>query len=331
MSEKLGVGVIGVGTFGSLHAQIYGRLDACELRAVADINPERLAEVSSSLQVEGYSDYRDLLKRADIDAVSICTTDEFHVEPAVAAANAGKHILVEKPLALTSQDCDTIIEAADASGVKLMVGHILRFDPRYVRAYKEIKNDKIGELVHLFARRNNPITNAKRLSRHTSVLFFLGVHDVDFVNWCVGAKPKRVYAEVTSKKLKDTPDTVLAVLAFPEGTIASLEVSWVLPESFPGGLDARFEAVGTSGAIYVNGGCESVAVAHERFERPELFYAPELFGDRVGILRDELTSFIECVLCDTQPVVGGKDAKSAVEVLCAIKESFETGSIVGCA
>jgi predicted dehydrogenase len=328
MRDKLGVGVIGVGSFGMLHAQIYKRLDACALRAVADINPERLAEVASTLEVEGYTDYRELLKRDDIDAVSICTTDEFHVEPAVAAANAGKHILVEKPLALTPQNCDTIIEAASSSGVKLMVGHILRFDPRYVTAYREIRNGKIGELIHLSARRNNPISNAKRLSRHTSVLFFLGIHDLDFVNWCVGTKADRVYAEVSSKKLKDTPDTVLAVLTFPGGTIASLEVSWVLPESFPGGLDARFEAVGTAGAIYVNGGCETVAIARERFERPELFYAPELFGDRVGILRDELVSFIECVIHDREPVVGGKDAKAAVEVACAIQESFETGSII---
>ena len=328
MKDKLGVGVIGVGTFGGLHAKVYKQLEVCQLRAVADIDSRRLDEVSSSLEVEGYTDYRELLGRDDIDAVSICTTDEFHVEPAVAAANAGKHILVEKPLALTPQDCDTIIEAAKTSGVKLMVGHILRFDPRYVTAHKEIRSDRIGELVHLFARRNNLIFSAKRLSRHTSVLFFLGIHDIDFMNWCVGTRATRVFAEATSKTLEGTPDTVLAVLAFPGGTIASLEMSWVLPESFPGGLDARFEAIGTAGAIYVNGGCENVAIARQRFEQPELFYAPELLGDRVGILRDELASFLKCVIHDDKPVVGGEDAKAAVDVACAIQRSFETGSVV---
>ena len=148
MKEQLGIGVIGVGTFGSLHARLYKQLGICELKAVADVNPKRLDEICPLLQVEGYGDYRELLKRDDVHAVSICTTDELHVAPAIAAASAGKHIFVEKPLALTPQDCDQIIEAAQAAGVKLTVGHILRFDPRYATARKEIQDGKIGQLVH---------------------------------------------------------------------------------------------------------------------------------------------------------------------------------------
>ncbi len=328
MGDKLGVGVIGVGTFGSLHAQIYRQLDICELRAVADLNQARLDEVCPSLEVDGYTDYRELLERGDIDAVSICTTDELHLEPALAAASAGKHLFVEKPLALTPQDCDRIIDGARASGVKLIVGHILRFDPRYVTARQEIKAGRMGELVHLYARRNNPTLNARRLCRHTSVLFFLGIHDIDFMNWCVGTMPQTVYAQAMSTVLEDTPDTVLALLRYPDGPIASLEVSWVLPESFPGRLDARFEAVGTAGAVYVNGGCESVAIVQERLDYPELFYAPQLYGQRVGVLRDELLQFLNCVMRDGQPRVSGEDGKAAVEVACAIQESFETGSVV---
>jgi UDP-N-acetylglucosamine 3-dehydrogenase len=328
MKDNLGVGVIGVGAFGSLHAKVYSQLDGCELKAVADINRRRLDEVCSALKVEGYTDYRELFKRDDIDAVSICTTDELHVEPALAAANAGKHIFIEKPLALTPEDCDKIIEAAKAADVKLMVGHILRFDPRYVTAYKAIRDGEIGELVHLSLRRNNPIPNARRLAKHTSVLFFLGIHDIDFMNWCVGAKAQRVYAEARFKLLRDTPDTVLAVIRFSKGTIASLEVSWVLPGSFPGKLDAKFEAVGTAGMIYVNGASETVALIRERVEHPELFYAPELFSERVGILRDELAHFLKCVAQDSEPMVGGEEGKAAVEVAYAIQKSFETGSVV---
>ena len=328
MKERLGIGVIGVGTFGSLHAQLYAQLDICELKAVADVDPERLDAVCPRLDVEGYTDYRELLKREDVHAVSICTTDELHVAPAVAAAHAGKHLLVEKPLALTPQDCDTIIEAARAAGVKLMVGHILRFDPRYVAAREAIHEGVIGELVHLYARRNNPLSNAQRLGRHTSVLFFLGIHDLDFIHWCVGASAQRVYAEATSRVLTGTPDTVLALLRFPGGALASLEASWVLPESFPGRLDACFEAVGTDGALYVNGGSETVAIAGERFEQPELFYAPQVLGERVGILRDELAHFLACVLYDQEPIAGGREGRAAVEAACAIQRSFETGNVV---
>ncbi len=187
---------------------------------------------------------------------------------------------------------------------------------------------RIGQLVHVFARRNNPTGNARRLAAHTSVLFFLGIHDLDFINWCVGVRAERVYAEATSKVLDNTPDTVLAVIRFVDGTIASLEASWVLPESYPGRLDARFEAVGTAGAVYVNGGSEVVAIARERFECPELFYGPQVFGERVGILRDELVHFLRCVLQDSQPIASGEDGKAAVELACAIQESFQTGKVV---
>ena len=327
MEKKPGVGIIGVGTFGSLHASIYHQLDMCELKAIADLNQGRLDELCPALETEGYTDYKKLLERDDIDVVSICTTDELHVEPALAAARAGKHIFIEKPLAKTPQDCDRIIEAAAASGVKLTVGHILRFDPRYIKTYEEIVNGKIGELVHIFARRNNPIRSSKRLSMHTSVVFFLGIHDLDFLNWCVGTTPERVYAQAVSKVLEDTPDTVLALLSFPDGTIASLEVSWVLPLSFDR-LDAKFEAVGTTGAIHMSAGRSNLAIFHERVEHPDVVYAPELLGERVGFLRNEITHWLKCVIHDTEPRVSPEDAKAAVVVACAIQESYERGSIV---
>jgi UDP-N-acetylglucosamine 3-dehydrogenase len=328
MGDKLGVGVIGVGTFGSLHAQVYRQLDACELVAVADVNQDRLDEVCASLEVDGYTDYRELLRREDIDAVSICTTDELHVEPALAATGAGKHVLIEKPLALTPADCDQIIGAAEASGVKLMVGHILRFDPRYHTAYQEIRSGKIGQPIHLYARRNNSLRSAGRLAAHTSVLFFLGIHDLDCLNWCLGAVPETVYAQATSVALQGTPDAVHAVLRFPGGTIATLEVSWVLPESHPRGVDARFDVVGTAGAVYVNGTGDTVSIIHERLAHPSLHYAPELLGERVGILRDEIAHFCRCVRADRKPFVGGEDGKAAVQVACAIQESIQTGQAV---
>jgi predicted dehydrogenase len=315
MNDKLRVGVIGVGTFGSQHAQVYRQAEACELVAVADVNQGRLDQVSGRLGVEGHRDYHELLERDDINVVSICTTDELHVGPALAAAAAGKHMLIEKPLGLTPADCDTIIEAADEAGVKLMVGHILRFDPRYYTAHERIAQGQLGELIHLYTRRNNAYASARRLAAHTSVLFFLGIHDIDFVNWCVGAVPERVVAQSVHKVLADTPDTVLALLQFADGPIASL----------PRGLDARFDAVGTAGALYVDGSGGSVVVAHERVEQPALWYVPELFGERAGILRDEIMHFVRCVRHDQQPIVGGQEGKAAVQVACAIQESYQTG------
>ena len=328
MKDKLNVGVIGVGTFGSLHAQIYRQSPLCNLVAVADLRQARLDEVCPVLGVDGYTDYRALLDRGDVDAVSICTTDERHLAPALAAAQAGAHILLEKPLALRPADCDAIIQAAAAARVKLMVGHILRFDPRYHAAHQAIAEGKVGELVHLYARRNNALTSARRLADHTSVLFFLGIHDLDMILWCTGQMPERVYAQAVHRVLDGTPDAVLAVLTFPGGAVAALEASWILPMSHPRGLDARFDVVGSGGALYVDGGGGSVVIAHERVEHPSLYYAPELLGERVGILRDEITHFVQCVREDRDPLVSGEDGKRAVQVACAIEASYQTGQPV---
>jgi len=324
MHRSLRAGVIGVGMFGSLHARVYAQLEATELVAVADIQVERTQHFVSQYGARGYANYNELLEKEDLDIVSVCTSDELHLKPVLAAAAAGRHILVEKPLAMNVSDCDAMIRAAEKAGVKLMVGQILRFDPRYYMARQAIADGQIGTPVHFFARRNNPIANARRLAKHTSVLFFLGIHDIDFMNWCVESKVERVYAESVSRALRDmeTADSYLALIKFRNGTIASLEVSWILPPSFSGRLDARFEAVGTEGTIFVDGSGQAVEVYRAgESARPDVMYAPEVYGRYTGILRDEIMHFVQCVQQDKTPAVTGQDGKAAVAVACAIAES----------
>jgi predicted dehydrogenase len=326
MHRNLRAGVIGVGTFGSLHARVYSELESTDLVAVADIQTERTQHFISQYGARGYTDYNELLDKEELDIVSICTSDELHLKPVLAAAAAGRHILVEKPLAVNVPDCDAMIQAAEQASVKLMVGQILRFDPRYYTARQAITDGQIGVPVHFFARRNNLIKSAKRLGKHTSVLFFLGIHDVDFMNWCVESKVERVYAESVSRVLRDvgTPDSYLAMIKFQDGTIASLEVSWILPQSFSRRLDARFEAVGTEGTIFVDGSGQAVDIYRAgESECPDVMYAPEVRGKFTGILRDEIAHFVECIRQDKVPAVTGQDGKAAVEVTCAIAESVE--------
>lgn len=328
MLNKLRAGVIGVGTFGSMHARVYAELEYTQLVAVADIQVERTQTFASRYGARGYTDFNELLEKEELDIVSVCTSDELHLEPVLAAAASGKHILVEKPMAMNVSDCDAMIQAADSAGVKLMVGQILRFDPRYYSARQAIADGQIGETVHFFARRNNLIRSAERLGSHTSVLFFLGIHDIDFMNWCVESKVERVYAESVSRVLK-TADSYLALIKFQDGTIASLEASWILPVSYTGRLDARFEAVGTKGTIFVDGSGQAVEIY--RFDGgscPDVMYAPEMRGRYTGILKDEITHFVECVRYDKTPAVTGKDGKAAVEVVCAIAESVEKQKVI---
>ncbi|HIE03515.1 MAG TPA: Gfo/Idh/MocA family oxidoreductase [Candidatus Latescibacteria bacterium] len=323
--RTLKVGVIGVGNFGTLHASVLSRLAGCELVALADVDEGRLSQACRWFGTEGYTDFKDLIRRDDIDAVSVCTPDGKHVAPAVEAASAGKHIFVEKPLALSTEDCDRIIGAAREAGVKLMVGHILRFDPRYYAAYKAINEGRIGRLVHLYARRNNRITSGLRLASETTVLFFLGIHDIDFLNICAGSKVRKVYALANRKVLPQGPDSVLALLEYEGGAVASLEVSWVLPEASPGSLDAHFHAVGERGAIYLEGGSRDLTLTTDRTERPDTVYAPEVQGETVGVLKQELSRFLRCISEEVDPPVTGEDGRRAVEVACAICTSYSEG------
>lgn len=329
MSDKIGVGVIGVGRFGRLHAKVYSELESAQLVAVADIDEKRAQEVGTECGAQSYVDFRPLLARDDIDAVSICTSDNLHVAPAVAAAEAKKHILVEKPLASSVADCEKIIAATEKTGVKLMVGQILRFDPRYHAARQAIVEGQIGEIVHFYARRNNVITSAQRLASTTSVLFFLGIHDIDFMNWCAQSPIERVYAETTRKVLATGADSTLALLHFTNDIIASLEISWILPKSYSGSLDARFEAVGTMGALFIDGSSQSTTIYQtDGSTCPETYYAPLVYGKTVGILQQEIAHFVECIRDDKEPFISGEDGKAAVKVAAAIAESVQKGGPV---
>lgn len=331
MSDKLRVGVIGVGTFGSMHARVYSELGYCELVAVSDLRAEKLDEAKKLYKCNVYADYNDMIKKENLDLVSICTSDELHVEPALCAIRSGVNILVEKPLALNVSDCDIIINEAEKYNVKLTVGHILRFDPRYYTAHQSIVNGQIGVPVHLYARRSNLKSSADRLAKHTSVAFFLGIHDIDFINWCINSEIERVYAESVSRVLKDigTADTCMALIKYKDGTIASLEFSWILPSSFFKRLDAQFEAVGTEGAIFVDGSGSLVEIYGKQANPvPDVMYAPEINGKLVGILKDEISHFVDCVRYDKTPAVTGYDGKMAVEVACAIMESLEKQDII---
>lgn len=125
--KKLRIGVIGLGFIGQLHVRIWSENPEVELAAVADVVGEVAEKTGREYQCAYYIDYKEMLEKEDIDAVDICVPEDFHVDPAVAAAKAGKHILMEKPIAKTVKEARIIEEAARENGVRLMVAHVLKF------------------------------------------------------------------------------------------------------------------------------------------------------------------------------------------------------------
>ncbi|MCE5217562.1 Gfo/Idh/MocA family oxidoreductase [bacterium] len=331
MGEKLGVAVIGLGMMGERHARIWSELPQTKLVAVYDLVPERSREVAARLGAEAAESLEAVLARPDVQIVSVCTDDQSHVEPCVKAAQAGKHVLVEKPLATSIEDCDKILGAFGESGTKLMVGHVVRFDPRYATAKQAIADGEVGDIIQAFGRRNNIVASGRRIAPRTSVAYFLGVHDIDILRWFVGSEIVRVYAESCSKVLADvgSEDTIFTVMKFANDAVGCLETCWVVPEGVANTLDARMEVVGTAGRVAVRVGDESCDISsQQRTRRPDIAYGMLMLDQQYGALRTQLEHFADCVINDKEPLVSCEDARAAVAVAAAIHRSLDTGAPV---
>ena len=179
--DQIGIGVIAAGQMGSAARDVYRQLPEVQLRAVADLNSHAAHAAADPAGADVYADWHDVLARDDIQAVSICLPDWLHRNAVIAAAKAGKHILLEKPLAIEVGDADAMVAAVERAGITLLVGHTLHFDPRYAMPLEDYRRGEIGDIIHVYARRNNPITSAQKFEGNTTVLQFLGIHDIEYV------------------------------------------------------------------------------------------------------------------------------------------------------
>ncbi|MCR4282840.1 MAG: Gfo/Idh/MocA family oxidoreductase [Bauldia sp.] len=322
----LRVGVIGLGYFGERHARIYHALPNADLVAVCDRDAARAASVGARLSAAAFTDYRALLARGDIDAVSICLPDRLHTEAAVAVAEAGKAMLLEKPLAHDFVHAKQIVAAVESAGIRLMVGHILRFDPRYVQVYAASAPERIGALLHVRAKRNGIRATAKRLGNATSILFYMGVHDVDAMQWVARSRIARVYAQKIETLGHGNEDALYAVVNFENGGIGLLDYSWAWPDGLMNGYRAALEIVGTISATYLD--CSDQGfyhVAEDRTTGGDTQLWPEINGRIVGDLADEVSHFVDAVLTGNAFVQDWREALDAIPVLDALAKSATSG------
>lgn len=323
-SEPLRMGVIGAGFMGANHAKVWSQLPNTRLTAIADPD-ERAAEPLADQLGAGYHrDAAALLAREDVDAVSIVTPDRRHVEPATAAARAGKHVLLEKPMAHDAGAAAAIAEAVEQAGVRLMVAHVLRFDPRYVQLREAAHPDRLGEPIHLRAKRNSIRGLAERLGAASSILFYLGVHDVDMMQWVARSPITRVYAQKVQKLSNGNEDALQAVVNFANGAIGALDYSWAWPDGLPSGYHAAFEVIGTRSAALLDVRDQGFhVVAADGPTASDTHLWPEVHGRITGDLRDELLHFAEAVRTGEPFVQDYRDALDAIRVLDALFASVE--------
>lgn len=323
--EKVRIGVIGCGLWGACHIEAYRGLPHVELVAVADLAPGRAEQIAKTFNIpHWFNSYEDLCKLEELDAVSIVTPESEHLKPVQAAAKAGKHILVEKPISRSVSEAEKMLTIAREANVILMPGHILRFEPRYAMIREALLNKELGQLVTIRTRRNRTKGNFKKYQR-VHPLFVNGVHDIDIMLWYAGTPVKKVRGYQRNIQGSATPDVVWGIIEFANGIIGVLETTWLTPDQAGIFCNDALEVVTDNGIAMLDLVPDGLSFWLESgYSVPDILGAPRVRGYIVGSLATELSYFAACVMKGEKPaVVTAEEARDGVRIAAALVESAE--------
>ena len=328
--DQVSIAVLGAGYMGAVYARVLASLPQARLAGLADTLPDKARNLAAGLGLQGYAgrDAVELLALPGLQAVIIATPESEHTEAALAALDAGLDVFVEKPLAPTVAECQEILDAAQRRERVVMVGHTTRFDPRFVAAHDAIARGEIGQVVHAFARRNNPASRLVRLGNRVSVAAFLGVHDYDLLLWIVGQPVRSVFARGVRRALgaMGLDDCIIALLTFADGTLAVVENAWGAPDVQGRPRNVCFEVRGTKGIIEIDVTEQGFGIYTPESARfPDMWFRPELYGHTIGMYYDAMAHFVECVRNRKKPLIDGAVGMAAVQVLEAVERSLAEG------
>lgn len=336
MDGRLGVGIIGAGIMGRSHAASLRSDPRVAIKGVASLplaGAEALAKEYGAPFV--CEDYRELLARPEIEFVTIATPDHLHRDICAAAAAAGKHFMVEKPLTTSLDEADELIAAVRASGVKAMTCFNHRWIPAYARAHAEIAAGNVGRPVLAYARKNDRIyvpTKMLSWAGSTTPAWFLSCHDIDLVTWFFGpeAVATEVYATAVTGVLTgmgiDTPDAIQAQVRFSGGQLATFEACWIYPDTYPSMTDSFIEIVGEKGMMHLKRDSEQVELATQAaFEYPRTSVGAMIHGVQRGAVSDALQHMVGCVLEDKTPLVTLDSSRHVTAILDALHRALESG------
>ncbi|KZX14554.1 Gfo/Idh/MocA family protein [Methanobrevibacter curvatus] len=304
--NKIKVAVIGVGAMGQNHARVYYRLDNAELIAVSDLSEDTVSRIAKKYDCKYYLNYEEMLKDPEIEAVSICVPTTFHHDVVMKAIEAGKHILVEKPIAFTLKEAEEMVQLAKDKGIVLSTGHVERFNPAIQKAKILIENDVIGDIVSASAKRVGPFP--PRI-KDVGVGIDLAIHDLDVMYYLFNEDPIEVYATMGSILEKcEYEDHAEIMTKFENGITGILEVNWLTPYK-----RRELEITGTDGIISVDYIDQSIDVYGK--------FAQDVQIEHKEPLKEELTSFLNSVKTKTQPEITGEDGLNALKMVLAAKQS----------
>jgi myo-inositol 2-dehydrogenase/D-chiro-inositol 1-dehydrogenase/scyllo-inositol 2-dehydrogenase (NAD+) len=328
--------VIGTGRAGAIHARnLSQRIASTALAALCDRDAEGMARLGDELGVSArLADYREAVARPDVDAVAIATPTFRHCEIAVAAAENGKHVFLEKPMAVTIEECQRILAAVRRSGVKLQIGFMRRFDDGFRHAKEIVDSGEMGRVMKIKSTGRGPGLPSPwmfDLTKSNGIIAEVNSHDLDSLRWFTGSEPVRVYAEAANFKCLDARqqhpdfyDNILATFRLEDGALG--EVDGTCPCHY--GYDARVEILCEKGLVLVGHVAEQTATK-VTVEGAGVGRAVKswrnLFKDAYLA---EMEHFVRCIERGEEPAVTGHDGLRAVKMVLAANRSLRTGGPV---
>jgi myo-inositol 2-dehydrogenase/D-chiro-inositol 1-dehydrogenase len=320
MEGPIRIGLIGAGRMGRVHARHVSRLDGVELVAVADVSLDAARECASSLAVPAAFDASEpVLSSEDVDAVLVCTATDTHAALVAAAADRGKHVFCEKPLALDLVEIDQALARVDAAGVVFQVGFNRRFDPTLRTVWEAARSGSVGrpELLRITSRDVEP-PPLDYVPASGGLFLDMTIHDFDLARFIVGGEVRKVSAlgsvciDPRLRELDDV-DTAVVVLEFADGLIATIDNS----RRAAYGYDQRVELFGSKGVVTAGGSPVGLVTAPSPPPSRD-----DQLARYVDSYRLELEAFVECVRRGLASPAGGHDARMALALGLAARRSL---------
>ena len=326
--KQINIGIIGTGWCGGIRANTCAANPLVNELHIAETRPERLAEVVEQAKpTSSTEDYQDLLANQDIDAIIVSATPEpLHYPMALESMQAGKHVFLEKPIALTLDEADELIELSTERNLKFTIGYSQRFNPKFAYVKQSVEDGSLGEPVSAMVSRHITRNLGKKISGRTklSPAAMEATHDIDFILWCLQPRlPKRVYCQSVYKVMKktcDAPDCSWITVTMGDGVVFTIGAGWILPPSYPNFSSTNVEFVGSEGVLLIDNSHRDIV--RNTMDEGIVFPLSTMPGEQVGhvfagAMHNETVHFIEAVACDRNVMVKAEEARQVMEVYLA--------------
>lgn len=326
------IAVIGAGFMGSRWARVIVESGRAELALVADVDEPTGRSVADELGARWCGDPLEAAADPRIDGVVVATPEHLHSEIALHAIRADKVTAIEKPLAHTVEEARRIRDGAAEAGVPVLVGHVLRFEPRYAAIRSAIERGEIGRVQAIRSERIGLVADQQILEGRTSIALYYGVHEFDLARWYAGDVDE-IWAARSSGVLAghgyDVEDLYSVGLRFVTGGHGTSMVGWCLPSRAPGYGLSGFTVIGEHGVLRVTQNDTGFILvgAHGAVDA-DVHYSPVVHGRTRGAVAAEVEHFVDCVRGSADPICTADDGAEAVRTALAMEHAAESGTAV---